>query len=70
MYNTLCYHSYQTEAENMLVENQTEPVSMDNQNKKNSDSRVWRIERKYLSQFSCREAVERIIKVHCGVKEG
>ena len=66
----ISYPSYQTETVNMLVENQAEPVNMDSQNKENPNSREWRIEREYISQFSCREAVERIIKAHCGAKKG
>lgn len=60
--------SYSAEPENKLVKNTEISAGMKNQDD-NEGKRTWTIVRSYKSQFSCIEAVERLIKIHMDTKE-
>lgn len=62
-------HSYLAESENKLVKSTENSVEMKIQDVVGAQEKTWRIVRTYKSQFSCREAVERLIKIHANTKE-
>lgn len=57
------------ESENKLVKSTENSVEMKIQDAVGAKERAWKIVRTYQSQFSCREAVERLIKIHADTKE-
>ena len=61
--------SYLTESGNKLVKNTENFVGMKSQDGVESQKKTWTIVRSYQAQFSCREAMERLIKIHIDMKE-
>lgn len=69
MFNELKNEAYFTETQNTLGNNadsgdsmpKTKSAKKDN---KKGNKKEWQITRRYKSQFSCQEAIERLIEIH------